>query len=135
MSGLVVTNVTKQFPTRGEGLTVLRGVSLTCQPGENVAILGPSGSGKSTLLHILGTLDRPTGGTVTLGGEDPFQLNEAEVASCFHYLPVFGHNIYPINNHNPRTPGKLGAVQPAAVPNLYRAGVVEQHTTAQAMDV
>ncbi|MCU0979107.1 MAG: ABC transporter ATP-binding protein [Pirellulaceae bacterium] len=81
MSGLVVTNVTKQFPTRGEGLTVLRGVSLACELGENVAILGPSGSGKSTLLHILGTLDRPTAGTVTLGGEDPFQLNEAGVAS------------------------------------------------------
>ena len=81
MSGLVVTNVTKQFPTRGEGLTVLRGVSLACELGENVAIVGPSGSGKSTLLHILGTLDRPTAGTVTLGGEDPFQLSEDELAS------------------------------------------------------
>lgn len=80
MNGLVVTNVTKQFPTRGEPLTVLRSVSLVCQPGENVAILGPSGSGKSTLLHILGTLDRPTDGTVTLDGEDPFQLTETEMA-------------------------------------------------------
>ena len=80
MSGLVVSNVTKQFPTRGEPLTVLRGVSLACQAGENAAILGPSGSGKSTLLHILGTLDRPTAGSVTLDGEDPFQLGEAEVA-------------------------------------------------------
>ncbi len=80
MSGLVVTNVTKQFPTRGAGLSVLRGVSLACELGENVAILGPSGSGKSTLLHILGTLDRPTAGTVTLCGEDPFQLGEDELA-------------------------------------------------------
>lgn len=80
MSGLVVSNVTKQFPTRGEPLTVLQGVSLACQAGENAAILGPSGSGKSTLLHILGTLDRPTAGSVTLDGEDPFQLGEAEVA-------------------------------------------------------
>mgnify|MGYP001116336403 CR=1 FL=1 len=47
MSGLVVTNVTKQFPTRGEGLTVLRGVSLACELGENVAIPGPSGEEKA----------------------------------------------------------------------------------------
>jgi lipoprotein-releasing system ATP-binding protein len=80
MSGLVVTNVTKEFPTRGTGLTVLRNVSFQCQPGENLAILGPSGSGKSTLLHILGTLDRPSAGTVALDGEDPFQLDEAAVA-------------------------------------------------------
>jgi len=81
MSGLVVDHVTKQFPTRSVPLTVLREVSFACQAGDNVAILGPSGSGKSTLLHILGTLDRPTTGTVTLDGQDPFQLDEAGTAS------------------------------------------------------
>ena len=81
MSGLVVDHVTKQFPTRSAPLTVLREVSFACQAGDNVAILGPSGSGKSTLLHILGTLDRPTTGTVTLDGQDPFQLDEAGTAS------------------------------------------------------
>jgi lipoprotein-releasing system ATP-binding protein len=81
MSGLVVDDVTKQFPTRSEPLSVLREVSFACQPGDNVAILGPSGSGKSTLLHILGTLDRPTTGTVTLDGQDPFQFDEAGMAA------------------------------------------------------
>ncbi len=80
MPGLVVESVTKQFPTRGEPLVVLRETSLRLTAGQNVAILGPSGSGKSTLLHLLGTLDRPTSGTVELDGQDPFQLDEPQLA-------------------------------------------------------
>jgi lipoprotein-releasing system ATP-binding protein len=80
MPDLVVQDVIKEFPTRAEALVVLRGVSLELSPGENLAILGPSGSGKSTLLHILGTLDRPTSGTVTLSGQNPFELDEPRLA-------------------------------------------------------
>jgi lipoprotein-releasing system ATP-binding protein len=79
-SGLVVESVTKQFPTRTEPLVVLRETNLRLEPGENAAILGPSGSGKSTLLHILGTLDRPTSGSVELDGENPFQWDERQLA-------------------------------------------------------
>lgn len=78
---LVVANVSKEYPTRGGPLPVLRGVSLALDRGEAVAVMGPSGSGKSTLLHILGTLDRPTGGKVTLDGTDPFALPERELAA------------------------------------------------------
>jgi lipoprotein-releasing system ATP-binding protein len=60
---------------------VLRDVSFSLKPGENAAILGPSGSGKSTLLHVIGTLDSPTEGRVTLGDQDPFSMGEAELAS------------------------------------------------------
>jgi lipoprotein-releasing system ATP-binding protein len=81
MAGLVVQNVTKQFPTRSEPLSVLNGVSFELNAGENVAIVGPSGTGKSTLLHILGTLDRPTSGVVSLDGEDPSQLDDVHLAS------------------------------------------------------
>lgn len=80
MSKLVVTDVTKEFPTRGEPLVVLRGVSLSLNSGENMAIIGPSGSGKSTLLHIIGTLDEPTSGTIRLGDQDPFALAEPALA-------------------------------------------------------
>jgi len=59
---------------------VLRECSLELSQGENVAILGPSGSGKSTLLHIIGTLEEPSGGTVTLGGQNPFELREPALA-------------------------------------------------------
>lgn len=81
MPDLVVTNLVKEYPTRAEPLVVLRGASLELSLGENVAILGPSGCGKSTLLQILGTLDTPTGGVVTLQGENPFLLDEPRLAA------------------------------------------------------
>ncbi len=80
MSGLVVQSIAKEFPTRAEPLVVLREASFRLEPGENLAVLGPSGSGKSTLLHILGTLDQPTRGHLELDGQDPFSLNEIQLA-------------------------------------------------------
>jgi lipoprotein-releasing system ATP-binding protein len=80
MPDLIVADIAKEYPTRSEPLVVLRGCSLALSAGENLAILGPSGSGKSTLLQIIGTLDRPTNGTLTLGGDDPFQFDEPRLA-------------------------------------------------------
>jgi len=77
---LSVANLTKDYPTRSGALQVLRGIDLKLERGEALAVTGPSGSGKSTLLHILGTLDRPSGGRVTLDGEDPFALTEPQLA-------------------------------------------------------
>jgi lipoprotein-releasing system ATP-binding protein len=77
---LTVTDLSKDYPTRTGPLPVLRGVSLSLERGDALAVTGPSGSGKSTLLHILGTLDRPTSGMVTLDGTDPFALTEPQLA-------------------------------------------------------
>jgi lipoprotein-releasing system ATP-binding protein len=81
MPELVVADVTKEYPTRAEPLRVLCGVNCQLAAGENLAILGPSGCGKSTLLHIIGTLDAPTSGRVTLGGQDPLALDEPRLAA------------------------------------------------------
>ena len=78
---LVVNELSKSFPTRGGDLVVLRGINLVLQSGEALAILGPSGSGKSTLLHLIGTLDRPTSGSVRLDDQDPFASSERELAA------------------------------------------------------
>lgn len=77
---VAVEQLAKSFPTATQSLQVLRDVSLSLQSGDSVAIVGPSGSGKSTLLHILGTLDRPDSGRVTIDGQDPFVLSEVELA-------------------------------------------------------
>lgn len=78
---LEVTNLTKEYPTPRGPLTILSGVSLTLSRGEAVSIMGPSGSGKSTLLHILGALEPPSSGGVTLDGVDPYRLDEKALAA------------------------------------------------------
>jgi len=78
---LAVRDLSKDYPTRSGPLPILRGVNLALARGESLAVMGPSGSGKSTLLHVLGTLDRPTAGSVTLDGTDPFALPEADLAA------------------------------------------------------
>ena len=77
---LRVQQVSKQYPTPAEPLAVLRNVSFELHPGQTLAIVGPSGSGKSTLLNILGTIDQPTSGEVTLDGVNPFVLPPNELA-------------------------------------------------------
>lgn len=81
MADLLVSGVTKSYPTRAEPLEVLRGVTFELSAGENLAILGPSGCGKSTLLYIVGTLDTPTAGHVSLAGSNPFELDEPRLAA------------------------------------------------------
>jgi lipoprotein-releasing system ATP-binding protein len=77
---LEVINVAKDYPTPRGPLAVLSGISFRRSRGDAVAIMGPSGSGKSTLLHILGALDTPSAGSVTLDGANPFELDEKALA-------------------------------------------------------
>ncbi len=82
MSLLVAADLTKTF-IGGDGglLTVLDGISLSVARGEMVAIVGASGAGKSTLLHLLGALDKPTRGSVTIAGDALDGLDEGALAS------------------------------------------------------
>ncbi|GAA2719953.1 ABC transporter ATP-binding protein [Actinocorallia aurantiaca] len=71
-------DVTKTYPG---GITALRDVTLSIEPGEMVGVVGPSGSGKSTLLHLIGTLDRPSAGTVRIEGHDVSVLPDRRLSA------------------------------------------------------
>jgi lipoprotein-releasing system ATP-binding protein len=88
----------KEYRVGPETVKVLRGVSLTVNPAESVALIGASGVGKSTLLHLLGGLDRPTAGQVLFAGEDLYarsesalaRLRRTEVAFIFQFYNLLG---------------------------------------------
>lgn len=77
---LSVRNVSKIFISKAEKVVALKHISFIVRKGEFISIIGPSGSGKSTLLNILGALDRPTKGIVSIGGVNLFSLDENEIA-------------------------------------------------------
>jgi lipoprotein-releasing system ATP-binding protein len=78
---LKVENLSKDYSTPAGPLRIVSDVSLTLPPGSAVSIMGPSGSGKSTLLYMIGALEPPSSGTVTLKGQNPFLLNARELAA------------------------------------------------------
>ena len=85
MNHLKVSNVYKDFGT----VQVLRDISFAFDAGASVAITGPSGSGKSTLLHLIGMLDEPSSGRVTINNVNPFDLSERELARYRNALTGF----------------------------------------------
>ncbi len=75
-----IADLTKTYHIGDVAFTALRGVSMEMTAGDSVAIMGPSGSGKSTLLHLIGGLDRPTGGSVTVDGYSLQTMDETALA-------------------------------------------------------
>ncbi|NUR88693.1 MAG: ABC transporter ATP-binding protein [Nonomuraea sp.] len=73
-------DLTRRYQLEGVAVDALRGVTLSIDPGEFVAIVGPSGSGKSTLMHLLGCLDRPSSGSLKVNGVEMSVLTDTELA-------------------------------------------------------
>jgi putative ABC transport system ATP-binding protein len=78
---LKVENLSKIYDTSAGRVVALDNVSFTIQKGEFVSIVGPSGSGKSTVLNMIGALDRPTRGKISVDGIDMFSMNDSEIAT------------------------------------------------------
>ncbi len=109
---LELTNISRRFPS-GEGeVEVLKGISLTINPGEMVAIIGASGSGKSTLMNILGCLDTPSGGSYKIAGVDVAGLSPDELAGLRRDHFGFIFQRYHLLSH-------LTALQNVEVPAVY----------------
>ena len=80
MSILQVKDLTKTYGKGDTTVAALDGVSFSVEKGDFVAVVGASGSGKSTLMHLIGGVDRPTSGSVTVDGNEIYRLNESELA-------------------------------------------------------
>jgi lipoprotein-releasing system ATP-binding protein len=127
MADLTVDHLRKEYSTRDEPLVVLRDVSMELSAGQNLAILGPSGSGKSTLLHIIGTLEEPTSGQVQLQSQDPFQLQESELA---HFR---NHNIGFVFQEHHLLP-QLSVLENVLLPTLAE-GVTDPRMVTRAREL
>ncbi|MFI7428362.1 ABC transporter ATP-binding protein [Micromonospora sp. NPDC049836] len=120
-------DVSRTYELDGVSVPALRGVSLTIDPGEYVAVIGPSGSGKSTLMHLLGGLDRPSGGRLVIGGRDVTTLSAPELATLRNRTIGF---VFQAFHLLPRT----SAVDNVALPLVYRGiGARQRRDRAAAM--
>lgn len=107
-----ITGITRDFPLGSEIVKVLKGIDLTINKGEYVALMGPSGSGKSTLMNILGCLDTPTSGRYVLNGKDVSQMSDDELAGIRNKEIGF---VFQTFNLLPRTT----ALDNVALPMVY----------------
>jgi len=115
MSVIKTTDIRKEYVTGDLVTEVLRGINLTVEEGEFIAIMGPSGSGKSTLMHILGFLDRPSSGTYQFNNQNVENLNDDELALIRNQEIGF---VFQAFNLLPRT----SALENVSLPLIY-AGV------------
>lgn len=112
MSLITIKNIKRDFAMGSEIINVLKGIDLTIEKGEYVALMGPSGSGKSTLMNLLGCLDTATSGTYVLNGKDVSLMNDDELAEIRNKEIGF---VFQTFNLLPRTT----ALDNVALPMVY----------------
>lgn len=127
MSLLEIRDIKRDFKLGSEVLHVLKGIFLSIEKGEYVALMGPSGSGKSTLMNILGCLDTPTSGEYILNGRDVSKLSDGELADIRNKEIGF---VFQTFNLMPRTT----ALDNVALPMIY-AGIGKDKRRERAKEV
>ncbi|MEP6697338.1 MAG: ABC transporter ATP-binding protein [Pseudonocardiales bacterium] len=113
VAALEAVDVTRTYQLDGVAVEALRGVSLRIEPGDFVAVVGPSGSGKSTLMHLLGCLDRPSGGLLRVAGRDVADLSADEMAAVRNATIGFVFQGFQLLT-------RTSAVDNVALPLVYR---------------
>ncbi|MBD3724854.1 MAG: ABC transporter ATP-binding protein [Flavobacteriaceae bacterium] len=122
-----IKGITRDFPLGEEIVHVLKGINLTINKGEYVALMGPSGSGKSTLMNILGCLDTPTSGSYVLNGKHVSKMHDDELAEIRNKEIGF---VFQTFNLMPRTT----ALDNVALPMVY-AGKNKEDRNSRATEV
>jgi putative ABC transport system ATP-binding protein len=106
-------DVTRAYSLGGVKVEALRGITLRIEAGEYASIAGPSGSGKSTLMHLLGLLDRPSSGVISVGGRDATSLTDSELAVLRNETIGFVFQAFQLLS-------RTSALDNVALPLLYR---------------
>ena len=122
---LQLQNVTRSFEQASGKLEVLRGVNFEMKAGEIVALVGPSGAGKSTLLHIIGLLERPTSGVITICNDNCAELNDDARTRMRR------HNLGFVYQYHHLLP-EFSALENVAVPQII-AGIPKKQAQAQGL--
>lgn len=112
---IILENLSKTFFKDGNKIEVLRGLNLEIKKGESLAILGVSGAGKSTLIHILGTLDHPTSGNISINGMNVFEWDENKMARFRNLNIGF---IFQFNNLLPEFDALENTMMPALISGM-----------------
>jgi len=120
---LELKDVVRTFEQAGTTLEVLRGAQMTVRPGELVGLVGPSGAGKSTLLHIAGLLERPSSGTVRIGGTDASTLDDGKRTEIRRKSIGF---VYQFHHLLPEFTAQENIVLPQMIAGLSRSQAAER---------
>jgi len=123
-----IVEVVKNYHLEGGTVRALRGVSLTVEEGDFVALMGPSGSGKSTLLNVLGCLDRPTSGEYYLGTEEVAQMDDdqlSEIRSLYLGFIFQSYNLLP----------QYTVVENIEIPLLYQGKPLGHETQERCIEL
>ena len=112
--GIILTDVTKIYKVASQPVHALTGVSLSITPGSIIALTGKSGAGKSTLLHIIGTLDRPTSGSIKINGTEVSTLSDQALSTFRNATVGF---VFQMNNLLPEFSALENVMMPGHIAN------------------
>jgi lipoprotein-releasing system ATP-binding protein len=120
---IILKDLSKTFVKDGNKIEVLRNLNLEIQKGDSLAVVGVSGAGKSTLIHILGTLDHPTAGTLSIAGHNVFEWREKKIAAFRNKTIGF---VFQFNNLLPEFTALENAMMPALIGGLGRKQALDK---------
>ena len=120
---IILENLSKTFIKDGNRIEVLRNLNLEIKKGGSLAVVGVSGAGKSTLIHILGTLDHPTTGTLSINGHNVFEWNEKKLATFRNETIGF---VFQFNNLLPEFSALENTVMPALIGGLKKKEAMDK---------